>query len=57
MVVKATVTYKNGRTETVYAGDFDELFKGLEGLAIKEIDAHVISVHDIRQGRQLSRPI
>lgn len=51
-MVKAIITYKTGRKETVYAGDFEELFKGLEGIEIEEIDARISSVQDIRQGRK-----
>lgn len=51
-MVRATITYKNGEKDIMNARDFYELFKALEDVEIKEIDARIISVHDIRQGRK-----
>lgn len=50
-MVKATITYKDGTTETVYARDYTELFKNVDTANIEEFHAQQCSVWDMRQGR------
>lgn len=51
-MVKASYTLKDGTSGTAYARDYDELFRKVNPGEIAEIHAAVISVADMRQGRE-----
>lgn len=53
-MVKAVIKLKGGRINTVTACDFAELFEMIRDKDIAGLEANVISVRDMRQGKDRS---
>lgn len=51
-MIEAIITFENGETEKVNANSLFELFESLRGMKIERIDAYLIDVKDVRQGRR-----
>ena len=51
-MIEAIITFENGETEKVIASSFLELFESLRGMKIERLDAYLIDVKDVRQGRR-----
>lgn len=51
-MIEAIITFENGETEKVNANSFIELFETIRGYRIERIDAYLIDVKDVRQGRR-----
>lgn len=54
-MVKATIKWEDGTEHTMCAKDYIDLFKHLEAEEIVEIEAHTISLQDMRQGKDNGR--
>ncbi len=52
-MVKATIKWEDGTVETRCAKDYIDLFKRLEAEEIVEIEAHTISLQEMRQGKNI----
>lgn len=53
-MVKAVIKLRGGRISTVTARDFAELFEMIRDKDVAGLEANVISVRDIRQGKDRS---
>jgi hypothetical protein len=53
-MVKAVIKLRGGRISTVTARDFAELFEMIRDKDIAGLEANVISVRDMRQGKDRS---
>lgn len=53
-MVKAVIKLRGGRISTVTVQDFPELFELIRDKDIAELEASVISVRDMRQGKDRS---
>lgn len=56
-MVKATVKWEDGTESTMCAKDYIDLFKHLEAEEIVEIEAHTISLDELRQGKHTGRRV
>ena len=54
-MVKATIKWEDGTVSTTTAKDYIDLFTHLEAEEIVEIEAHTISLQDMRQGKDTGR--
>lgn len=51
-MIEAIITFENGETVKVNANSFLELFEAVSGYRIERLDAYLIDVKDVRQGRR-----
>lgn len=54
-MVKATIKWEDGTESTMCAKDYIDLFTHLEAEEIMEIEAHTISLQELRQGKDTGR--
>ena len=54
-MVKATIKWEDGTESTMCAKDYIDLFKTIEAEEIVEINAHTISLQELRQGKDNGR--
>lgn len=50
-MIEAIIKYKTGETITVHANSFVELFTAGIWEDVEQVDAYMIGVEDLRQGR------